>query len=124
MKFLTGCRLFIQIVVADGPCLLCDDGFVNRDEMPVFHGDSAVDHGVVHRGAQTDRAENVSGVVGRADQLQAPVIHQEEVGALADFSASISGIRAMPEESFMLETGQWAMPVPVSARRRSSASLK
>ena len=39
-------------------------------------------------------------------------------------SSSISGIRAMPEESFMLLMGQWATPVPVLASTRSSSSLK
>ena len=39
-------------------------------------------------------------------------------------SRSISGIRQTPLASFILDTGQWATPVPVSARRRSSSSLK
>ena len=39
-------------------------------------------------------------------------------------SSSISGTRHTPEESFMLEMGQWATPVPVSARSFNSASLK
>ena len=39
-------------------------------------------------------------------------------------SASISGMRATPLESFMLLMGQWATPVPVWASRRSSSSLK
>ena len=37
---------------------------------------------------------------------------------------SISGMRATPEESFMLLMGQWATPVPVRASSRSSSSLK
>ena len=39
-------------------------------------------------------------------------------------SSSISGTRATPEESFMLEIGQWATPVPVRESSRSSSSLK
>ena len=37
---------------------------------------------------------------------------------------SISGIRAMPEDSFMFEMGQWQTPVPVCARSSSSSVLK
>ena len=37
---------------------------------------------------------------------------------------SISGTRHTPEESFMLEMGQWATPAPVSARSCNSSSLK
>ena len=35
-----------------------------------------------------------------------------------------SGIRAMPEASFILEIGQWQMPVRVFANKPSSSSLK
>ena len=39
-------------------------------------------------------------------------------------SFSMSGMRAMPEASFMFDAGQWHTPVPVSARSFSSSSLK
>ena len=39
-------------------------------------------------------------------------------------SFSISGMRAMPLDSFILDMGQWATPVPVSASAFNSSELK
>ena len=47
------------------------------------HGELAVYHGVVHRAADTDGAEDGFGVVARAHQFQAAGVDHEEVSAFA-----------------------------------------
>ena len=44
---------------------------VHRDEMTVLDGHAAMDHGVVHRSAHADRAEDAGGIEAGADQLKA-----------------------------------------------------
>ena len=54
-------------------CLIDAGQFAVRD------GDAAVDHGVIHRGAQADRAEDVFGIIARADELEPPRIDEESL---------------------------------------------
>ena len=44
-------------------------GLIDAGQFAVRDGDAAVDHGVIHRGAQADRAEDVFGIIARADEL-------------------------------------------------------
>ena len=57
---------------------------VHRDEMTVLDGHAALDHGVVHRSAHADRAEDAGGIEAGADQLKAAGVDHKEVAALAD----------------------------------------
>ena len=57
---------------------------VHRDEMTVLDGHAAMDHGVVHRSAHADRAEDAGGIEAGADQLKAAGVDHKEVAALAD----------------------------------------
>ena len=59
-------------------------GLIDAGQFAVRDGDAAVDHGVIHRGAQADRAEDVFGIIARADELEPPRIDEEQVRALAD----------------------------------------
>ena len=57
-------------------------GLIDAGQFAVRDGDAAVDHGVIHRGAQADRAEDVFRIIACADELEPPRIDEEQVRAL------------------------------------------
>ena len=63
---------------------MCELFLVHRDKMTVLDGHAAMDHGVVHRSAHADRAEDAGGIEAGADQLKAAGVDHKEVAALAD----------------------------------------
>ena len=58
-------------------------GLIDAGQFAVRDGDAAVDHGVIHRGAQADRAEDIFGIIARADELEPAAVDQKQVAAPA-----------------------------------------
>lgn len=73
-----------QICGAFPLCVLGKLRLVHAHEPPFCDGDDTVDDGVIDRGPQTDRREHRARVIAAADELQPPVVDQEEVTAFAN----------------------------------------
>lgn len=68
---------------AAGLGILCQALLVHRHEMALGHGDTAMNHGVVHRAPDAYGTQHRLGVEAGTHQLQTAAVDHKEVGALA-----------------------------------------